>query len=111
PMAVYGKVGGALNRHRIFCPYLRVQPLAGPTGADPPADVHERCGRDETAPQGIERRGETIRRPGMLVQSCLARDTPGKEVRMDNVRHILILQEMHHYPFAISPVFPVPEKN
>jgi len=45
----------------------------------------------------------------MLVQSRLTRDTPCKEVTLDNVWHIRITQEMLRHRFVIAAVYPLPE--
>jgi len=47
----------------------------------------------------------------MQEQSSLARDTPGREVSMDDGWHIRILQGMHCFRFVIAWVFPVPGEN
>ena len=45
----------------------------------------------------------------MQAQSCLTRDTPWREVTLDNVWHIRIPQEMLRHRFVIAAVYPLPE--
>ncbi len=45
----------------------------------------------------------------MQAQSCLTRDTPCKEIPLDNVWLIWIPQEMLRHRFVIAAVYPLPK--